>query len=252
MTKLLHEFEPFLNNDTFVIWDDFNHFVTTDTFTSVLSDSGSVAVGDGVGGVAKINPSSDGTNSQVEDDQSYISTTTEIFKFLTDKPIFWAAKVRPVANTIATLGLICGLKDAVAADSLLDDEGGPAASYSGAVFYTTDSTTVWGCESSIAGSQTTVQSAHTIGNNAWDILAIAVLPISSTISEVHFFSADLETDGSFSLSEVGKETSGEQFIAQTITHTDATEMDICLGCKAGTANNSQYLDVDWVYTAQKR
>ena len=252
MAKLLHEFEFFRYNDTFVVEDDFYHFVTTDVWTSVLSDSGSVTVSDGVGGIVLINPSSDMTNSQVEDDQSYITTTTEVFKFATDKPLLFAVKVRPMANTIGTLGMIIGVMDSVAADSLQDDELGPSASYSGAVFYTTDSTTVWGCETSIAGSQTTVQSEHTIGNNAWDILVIETKPINSTTTEVHFYSADVQTDGSYTLSEVGLKTSGKQFVAQTITHTSATEMDICLGCKAGTANNSQYLVVDWVYCAQRR
>ncbi len=252
MAKLLRDFEEFLGNDTFKIFDDFNHFVTTDVWTSVLSDSGSVAVSDGAGGIAKINPSSDGGNSQADDDQSYISTTTEVFKFATDKPLLFATRVRPYANTIGTIGLIIGLKDSVAADSLQDDSSGPAASYSGALFFKTDSDTVWSCESSIAGTQTTVETEHTVGNNAWDILVIQVLPISSTQSEVHFFSADYQSDGSYSLNEVGLKTSGKQFVAHTITHSSATEMDICLGVKAGTVNNSQYLDVDWVYCAQKR
>ena len=252
MAKLLHEFEEFLKNDTYRIFDDFNHYVTTDTFTTVATDSGSIAVSDGVGGILKINPSSNGGNSQAANDETYLTTTTEMFKFATDKPMLFAAKVRPYANTIATIGLICGVKDAVAANSLQDTTGGPAASYSGALFFSDSGTTFWKCESSLAGTQTTVTTAHTVGNNAWDILVIETIPINSTTTEVHFYSADLETDGSYSLNEVGKNTSGEQFVAHTLTHTSATEMDICLGCKAGTANNSQYLDVDWVYCAQKR
>ncbi len=252
MSKLLHDFESVVKNDTFRIFDDFDHYVTTDTFTTVASNSGTIAVSDGAGGILKIDPSSDGTNSQADNDESYLTTTTEIFKFVTDKPMLFAAKVRPVANTVGTLGLVLGVKDAVAANSLQDDATGPADSYSGALFFKDDTVAYWQCESSITSSQTTVTTAHTVGNNAWDILVIETLPINSTTTEVHFYSADVQSDGSYSLTEVGKNTSGEQFVAHEITHTSATEMDICLGVKAGTANDSQYLDVDWVYCAQRR
>ncbi len=252
MSKLLHDFESVVKNDTFKIFDDFDHYVTTDAFTTVAINSGTITVSDGMGGVLKIDPSSDGTNSQVANDETYLTTTTEVYKFATDKPMLFAAKVRPMANTIGTIGLIVGVKDAVAENTLQDDATGPADSYSGAVFFKDDTITYWQCESSITTSQTTVTTAHTVGNNAWDILVIETLPISSTETEVHFYSADVQSDGSYSLLEVGKNTSGEQFVAHKITHTSATEMDICFGCKAGTANNSQYLDVDWVYCAQRR
>ncbi|MHC4445224.1 MAG: hypothetical protein ACYTA5_21710 [Planctomycetota bacterium] len=201
----------------------------------------------------KIDPS-DAENSQADNDETYLHGTTEAFKFATDKPLFFAAKVRPVANTIAGINVMVGLKDAVAADSIQDDGAGPAASYSGAVFFKEDGGTDWHCESSVSTSQTTVATGKTVGNNAWDILAIKTIPKSSTETEVHFFFADVQTDGDFTLTEVGKTTpSGtQQFVAQTITHTSATEMEICLACKNGTANNTQYLDVDWVYAAQKR
>ena len=79
MTKLLHNFEQYLRNDTFFIFDDFDHYVTADTWTTTASDSGTVTVSDGVGGVVKIDPSSDGTNSQVVNDETYVESTTEIF-----------------------------------------------------------------------------------------------------------------------------------------------------------------------------
>jgi len=249
MAVLLHDFEEFLKNRTYFVWDDFDHYVTADTFTTTASNSGTVAVSDGVAGVVKLSPS-DAT--QADNDETYMHGTTELFKFATDKPLFFACKVRPVSNTIGSSNYIIGLKDAVAADSILDDGGGPAASYSGAVFAKLDGGTYWVCESSIAGTQTTVTTTHTVGNNAWDILAIKTVPISSTQTEVHFFSADMQTNGDFTLTEVGKTTVGTQIVAQTITHTSATEMEICFGVKSGAANLTDYLDVDWVYCAQER
>ena len=249
MSKLLHDFQEFMANDTFYVFDDFTHYVTADTFTTTATNSGTVAVSDGAGGVVRLTPS-DGTVA--DNDETYMHGTTEIFKFATDKPMLFAAKVRPVAATIAEINCIVGVKDAVAADSVLDDGAGPAASYSGAVFCKVDGGTNWICESSLAATQTTVTTDHTVGNNAWDILVIETKPVSSTSTEVHFYSADLETDGSYSLKEVGKTASGNYLVAQTLTHTSATEMEICFGVKNGAATNLNYLDVDWVYCAQRR
>ncbi len=249
MAKLLHEFQEYMKNDTFFVEDDFDHYVTADTWTTTATNSGSIAVSDGASGIVKINPS-DG--SEADNDETYLHSTAETFLFATDKPLLFAVKVRPLADTIASINLIIGLKDAVAADSVLDDGAGPAASYSGALFAKLDGGTKWVCESSISTSQTTVTTEHTVGNNAWDILIIETLPISSTLTEVHYYSADVQSDGSFSLAEVGKTAVGKQIVAQTITHTNATEMEVCLGCKAGAGSDTEYLDVDWVYCAQRR
>ncbi len=251
MSKLLHDFEPFRYNDTFFVWDDFDHYVTADTWTTTATNSGTIAVSDGVGGVVKVYPS-DAENSEGDNDETYMHGTTEIFKFATDKPLFVAAKVRPLANTIAGLNVMFGLMDAVNANDLGDNGTGPVSSYSGALISKLDGGTVWQCESSIATAQTTANSEHTVGNNAWDVLAILSLPVSATITELHFFSADVESDGSFHLSEIGKTTSGKEFVAQTITHTNAVEMELVLACKNGEADDSQWVDCDWFYAAQKR
>jgi hypothetical protein len=247
MSVLVRDFDEYLGNDCFKVWSDFDHYVTADTFTTTASNSGAAAVQDAAGGVLKITPS-DAT--QVDNDETYVHSTHEMFKFATDKPLIFAARVRPVSNTIGSSNFIVGLKDAVAADSILDDGSGPAASYSGALFFAKDGGTTWWCESSIAGTQTTVDSGITVGNNAWDTLIIKTIPRSSTVTEVHFLIAD----GDVQPTEKGFTTpSGtQQFVAQTVTHTNATEMEICFGVKSGAANLTDYLDVDWVYCAQKR
>ena len=257
MPKLLHDFEHFLLNDTFEIFDDFFYYVTADQFTTTASDSGTCAVSDGAGGIIKLNPSDNGANSQAVNDEAYIESTKEVFLFATDKPMFFAAKVRPVANTISTLSLYCGLIDAVAADAIVDTTGVPKTSTDQIGFYKKASDTSWFAiaeanSTEMSGLTNGVDTDHVVGNNAWDILTIETNPISSTETEVIFRTADVQTDGSFSLAEVGKTKVGNQIVCQRITHTSAAEMAICFGVKAGTANNSQYLDVDWVYASQKR
>jgi hypothetical protein len=249
MSFLLRDFEAFLKNDSYTTWSDFDHYVTADSFTTVASNSGTVAVADGTPSFVRITPS-DG--SVADNDESYMKGTTEIYKFATGKPFFMAAKVRPWSTTLLETNLIVGIKDAVAADTLVDTGGGPPSSYSGAVFYKVDGGTKWVCESSIATTQTTVTSDHTVGNNSWDILAIEVLPISSTESEVHFFSGDVGTAGDYKLTEVGLDNDGTKFFVQTITHTSATEMQLCFGVKNGAATNTNLLDVDWCVATQKR
>lgn len=252
MAKLLHDMEAYLKNDTFSIFDEFHSYVTTDLWTSVLTDSGTTSVSDAVGGILVIDPS-DAT--QVSNDQSYIATTTEMFLFATDKPMFCAARVRPLSNTIGSANFGFGFKDAVAADQLADDGAVPDVTGSGAFFYKLDGGTKWVCTATANGTESTtngVTTDHTVGNNAWDILAIQTIPVSSTETEVHFFSADVQTAGDFSLTEVGLQTANKQFVAQRITHTSATEMEVWFGVKEGAANLTTELHVDWAYAAQLR
>lgn len=250
--KLLRDFEEYLGNDTFKVFDDFHYYIKDDLWTNTDTDDGGVTVSDAVAGVAVLacGPAAE----QSANDETYLHTSKELFKFATDKPLLFACRVKPKATTIASTGYIIGLKDAVAANALQDDTTGPADSYSGAVFFTDDTLTDWRCESSITTTQTTTATGHTIGNNAWDILVIRTMPISSTTTEVHFYSADYQTDGSYSLDEVGltTPTGTQQFVAHTLTHTSATEMELCLGVKGGATNDKAKLEVDWVYCAQKR
>lgn len=261
MSVLLRDFPEFLFNDTFKIADDFDHYVTADTWTTTASDSGTVAVQNAVGGILKINPSSNGSNSQVINDETYVESTAELFKLATNKPIFFAAKVRPVADTISNLAAYVGLMDAVAADALVDTTGVPKTSTDQLGFYKANAAANWTCvaeANSTEDARLTLTSGQgsgkAVGNNAWDILVIKTEPITSTLTDVHFQFANMQTDGSYSLEEVGLVTPDDtrQFVAQQITHTSAAEMAICLGVKAGATNDSEYLDVDWVYCAQKR
>lgn len=252
MAKLLRDFEEFLGNDTFKIFDDFDHYVTADLWTTQATDSGTVSVSDAVAGVVVIDPSD---STQGDNDQTYMHQTVETFKFATDKPMLFAARVRPYSNTIGSANFMVGLKNAPTTDQLADSGAVPTITGSGAFFYKLDGGTYWVCTSTANGTESItngVTTEHTVGNNAWDILVIQTIPINSTETEVHFFSADYQTDGSYSLSEVGLQTSGKQFVAQKVTHTSATEMEVTFGVKEGAVNLSTELHVDWVYCAQKR
>lgn len=253
MTKLLG-FQTKMR-DVHGIADDFHYFPTNTELAvlagatpwiCVISNSGTVRVADGqIGGTIKIWPS-DAENSEADNDEIYVMSRYETFDFVDGKPLIFETKVKPVFNTTTGVhNLLVGLMDAVAADHIQDSGGGPAASYSGAVIFIYEGDTTWQCESSIAGTQTTVDSNITATNNTWTTLRIEVYERSSTVQEVHYF-----IDGV----ECGWDTTtlAGTKLAQTINPTSATDMHVVIGAKNGAANDSFWAFCDYIQCEQKR
>lgn len=217
--------------------DDFVQFITTDEWTSVLTDTGTVAVGDAANGIAVIT-ASDG--SEADNDQAYLHTTNELWKFVADKPISFEALVQFTEANTDDANILVGLMDAVAADALKDDGGGPKDSYSGAVFFKVDGGTVWQVESSKTTTQTTTTTSITAGGAAYQRLTIEWRPISSTEGEVTF-----AIDGQYLVN------SDNLPIVHTVVFTSATEMQLVFGVKNGDTN-VEVLNVDLVRCIQRR
>lgn len=135
MPKLMQMPESIEKRRQFGVHDDFDHYVSADTFTTVASDSGTVTVSDAVGGILLIHPS-DGTIA--DNDETYVRTTAEIFKFADDKPLFIEVLLQYAEAATNAANIAVGFMDAVSANSLQDNGGGPKASYSGAVIYKVD------------------------------------------------------------------------------------------------------------------
>ena len=131
-------------------FDHFLWYITAHNLTTVVSDSGTVAVGDAANGVVVLTPS-DGTVA--DNDEAYLKGANETFKFAADRPTIVEAYIQFTEANVDDANVIFGLKDAVAANSVLDDGGGPAASYSGMLFFKVDGSNNWQCEHSIAGTQ---------------------------------------------------------------------------------------------------
>lgn len=200
--------------------DDFPYFVSTDLWTSVLTDSGTAAVSDAVGGVLTLT-CSDGTVA--DNDEAYAKSTTEVFKFAASKPIRLEARVKLTEANTDDANILVGLLDAVGANSLLDNGGGPPASYSGMVFFKVDGGTVWQAETSIAGTQDTDTSAGAFTSATWHNLRIEWVPASDTSGTAKFY------------------VDGVLGATSTFTYTGATEMQAVLGVKNGGANNESLL-----------
>lgn len=223
-----------------VVSDDFQTFASGQLWTSVLTDSGSAAAGDAAGGVLDVIPS-DGTVA--DNDEAYVKTTKEVFKIANGKPIIGEGRLTWTEANTDDANVLIGFLDAIAANSLQDNGGGPPASYSGAVFYKVDGDTVWSVEVSDGATQWTKKLdatgsldgiAKTCGAGTYQELRIEITPITSTKVDVCFF-----IDGVL------------VYKVKDATYASATEMNFGFGVKNGNTNNEN-LKVDYAEAFQKR
>ncbi len=238
MTKLLQLSDPVKLRRQFGLFDDFTEYADTQRFTKTAADAGSSVALDaaGVGGVLQL------VTGATNNNEAYVESTAELFKFAADKPLRLDARVQYSEAATNAANVIVGLMDAPGANTLLDDGGGPKASYSGAVFFKEDGQTVWSAESSIGSSQTTTQltaansldgSPHTAGGSGYQDLSIEFQPNTSTEGEIRFWINDV-------------------LVAKhAISFGSATEMTVFAGVKAGGAN-SETLNIDYMSCMQLR
>lgn len=213
----------------FTYLDDF--FAYDDTATvggyAEVSDAGTIVTTDAVGGVLSV------PTGGTDNNETYVSTIHEIVKVADDKPIWFEARVKLTEANTDDANIIVGLSDTVGANTLLDNGGGPAASYDGAVFFKVDGGTVWGFETSNAGTQATTASAGAFTSGAWTRLGFHVDP----------------NDGTTAL--VTPYIDGVAGTALNLTISGLEEMHIVVGAKAGGAN-AETLLVDYVKVVQVR
>lgn len=203
----------------------------------IAPDNGQAIITDAAGGVLTVNPSD---VTVADNDEVYLRTTYELFKFANDKPAFFETRLQYTEAATDDANVCVGFMSAVGPDSILDGGGGPKASYSGAVVFKVDGGTVWNCESSLAGTQTTTASVDTAGGSAYQTIGIQFQPISSTLGEVTF-----TLDGAAFL-DVNRRP-----IKHQITYTSATEMSAFVGVKNGGSSNETVL-FDYIYASQVR
>ncbi len=243
MTKLLELPEALKLRRQFGIHDDFMEYTDGQLWTKVATDLGGVTLSDGAGGVVVL----DASDATVADnDEIYLKSTKELFKFAASKPVRVEARLQYAEANTDDANIIFGLADAVGANTLLDNGGGPKASYSGAVIFKVDGGTVWQCESSISTTQVTTVSQHTAGGSSYHTLAIECMPITSTTIEARFF---LDTAGGQNLKQM-RDANGA-LIKHTITLGTSTEMQVFVGAKNGGANE-ETLSVDYIAADQLR
>lgn len=231
--------DAILKRRTFGFLDDFEWFVTAHRWTSVLTDSGTAAVGDASKGILVLTPS-DG--SVADNDEAYIKTTNEVFLIAENKPILGECKLQFTETASGVYNAFFGFLDAIAANTLVDDGGGMKATFSGAAIYKVDGGTVWKCVSSKSTTQTISTSTTTAGGAAYQTLRIEIMPVTSTVAEVTFWVDDA----------VLLDSTSNRPIKHNMTFTSATEMQVGAGCKLGAGTNNDVLNVDYIAAAMLR
>lgn len=209
--------------------EDFLSFSNGDLFTDTSADTGaSCASQDAAGGKVLL------TTGATLNNEAYLHTTKEIFKFAEGKTIIaeWDFQYTEAATNKANV--IMGLVDAVGANTLVDDGVGPKSSYSGAVFFKVADATVWNTEVSISNTQGTDATAVTAGGATAQVFRIEVSTTSATSATALFY-----IDGTLVNTEV-------------FTYTGATEMMFVVGMKAGGNGTSETGLIDRARVYQKR
>ncbi len=165
----------------FGIFDNFDWFVTAHRWTSLAADSGSsVATTTAAGGGVLL------TTGATDNNEASISLTNKIFKFAADKSMTFDAMLQYAEANTDDANVMLGFSSTFAANAMIDDGAGPAASFSGVVFYKVDGGTVWRVRSSIGTTNTDTVLTNTAGGTAAQRFQIEARCLSLTRVELTF------------------------------------------------------------------
>jgi hypothetical protein len=237
MANLARFTAPLMDLDTCYIFDDFQNDQTDISFVDTITDSGSVLMGDTRKGIAVLTPSD---ASVGDNDEAYLACPNEVFIFLANKPIFGQCYLQFSEANTDDANVVFGFQNAVGANSLIDDGGGPKVSGSTLAIYKVDGGTVWKCVSSTNGTSTVSTSTTTAGGSSYQELQIILKHHDSTYMEATF-----KCDGKW------LKDSNDLVIRHLVTIASATEMQVFVGVKNGGAN-LETLNVDYIYAHQAR
>jgi len=209
--------------------DDFFTYDNTATVGgySEVSDAGTIAAIDANNGVLSL-----ATGGTIEN-ESYVSTLQEIFKFETDKSLYFEIGFTHTEANTDDANLIFGLSDNAAANLLQDAGAGPAASFDGAVFFKVLDGTVWQFMTSNAAAQASNTDIGAVTDGVFTRLG---------------FNYDYN-DGVTAI--ITPYLNGVADTAVNITIAGLAEMHIVMGAKAGGGNAETVL-VDYVQVSKAR
>lgn len=226
------------DRDTVHWFDDFLLDITDDGFVDTVTDTGTVAVGDGVNGVVTLTPS-DGTVA--DNDEAYIERPNETLLFGANRQIYLCAKLRFTEVAAGVANIAFGAQNAVGADSIIDNGEGLKVSGSTLGIYKVDGEQVWRCVSANNSASTVTQSTAAAVAATDYILEIEAVERDSASMTVTF-----KVNG-----EYLKDSNG-YVIRHTVLIASATEMQMFAGIKLGAATNNDTLLVDYWFEAQTR
>lgn len=224
-------------------FDDFDGFLTAQSgagYTVVTAVDGTVINTDGAGGIVTI------TNAVAtigDNEDAYLAKEPEQFLLAASKPLKYGARLKFSEVSTNTCNVITGLTDAVAADLLVSDGGGPKVSGTTLAFFKKDGNLNWHVHVSLSTTQTIAELtaansldkvAHAAGGTAFQWLEIEFDPKNSTQADVIFY---IDGVAVYKITDY--------------VFTSATEMQAVTGCKGGTAAAMNVvLDTHYCYQAR--
>lgn len=209
-------------------FDDFNHMDLVGLWVDTSTDTGAAPTlaTDGESAVVL-------TTGATNNNEAYLSSN-RLWDVVADKPIVFETRLKYTESATDDANVAMGFCSAAAADAILDDGGGPAASYSGALFFKVDGGTAWQFETSVAGAQTTNTISNvTPGGGTYQSFRIEIRPIDSTTAEVVPL---IDSSGGNNFVQCKDATTGN-LIKHTITYTSYAAAEVMLGVKAGSASS---------------
>ncbi len=189
---------------------------------AVISDLGTATIADGAKGILAISPGSS------DNDEIYICASTETQKFASGTSFVGEIKCQFTEANTDDANVIFGFMNAVAADTLVDNAGGPRATGDYVAIWKIDGGTKF--YTGVQSNNTAVPAADvltgvTAGGSSYQKLKIKVNCYSSTQGVAEFWI-------------------DEQNVATThFDYASATEMQLFFGVKNG-GGNAQALNVD--------
>lgn len=221
------------------IFDDFNHYTTTEDWTSLVADTNSSVAGSAAAnGILVLN-----TGDAADNAECGFFTTHESFLLANSKSLQAETYIQ-FTDTNNTRNVFFGFADAPAANTLLDNGGGVSSGFTNAIcIYKVDGGTKWKCYSEGDGSSTDSTSVTTAGGSAYQRLRIQAKPVDGSIDtyQIAYFVDDVRL----------VDSTTNKPITHSVTVTNATEMDFGLYIKVGEAGTAT-MKCDYMYAGQTR
>lgn len=228
--------------------DDFTESAITNRWSTLVADAGtSIATdADDPNGTVAI------TTGATDNNEAYLFKPASGV-LASGKPHLILARLQYAEANVDDANVCFGLMSGVGgANSILDDGGGPLASYTGACFFKVDGGTRWQFESSVSTTQTTETVDATAGGSGFHTLAIEIIPFSST----EFWAIPwIDTAGGNNLIQPFAYSANPNPRSVAIKHratwSSGAALIWFLGAKAGSAN-SEVIKLDLAVFQKKR
>ena len=228
--------DAWIKRRTHMVFDDFDVLVSTDVWTTTVSNV-TIAGQDLEGGQVLF------TGTTNANDYGYLATTKKTFKIVANNPIGIECLIQWTQANTNQMAMMFGVSSAVGAGMIANTTGEPIGTFDGAVIYTIPGSTFYKTKSSVGTTSPGASISSTVaGQTAWQRLLIVIEPVSSTIAEVTYWVNGVQLYVANQITP----------IKDQLTYTSAGVMQFFLGMKQISTANAEALLVDYMTASQLR